>query len=240
MKLRARWPWIRNSRTRVSSTRSSPRTKIRRVPYRFCSALIADGKDGYAVEMLLAQTLGSNDEAAAKRALEAATRARPFAGFALLRLGGFGREIRGFPAELSALRALGALEQHEPKVYQRLLRRLNESGAYAEAAEVGEAAVFADVSGSTTHLLFAEALARTGKRERAEFELESATLCEGHARRTGRGARATGRAVRGERQACSGEKGSRTPRVSSIRRMPGSPSCRADGSSLALLVLLAT
>jgi tetratricopeptide (TPR) repeat protein len=82
-------------------------------------------------------------------------------------------------AELSALRALGALEQHEPKVYRRLLRRLNESGAYAAAAEVGEAAVFADISGLTTHLLFAEALARTGKRERALFELESATLCEG-------------------------------------------------------------
>jgi len=44
---------------------------------------------------------------------------------------------------------------------------------------VGEAAVFADISGLTTHLLFGEALARTGQRERAQFELESATLCEG-------------------------------------------------------------
>ena len=142
-------------------------------------ALIADGKDGYAVEMLLAQTLGSNDEAAAKSALEAATRLDPSQASPYYALADLAEKSSDSRAELSALRALGALEQHEPKVYQRLLRRLNESGAYAESAEVGEAAVFADVSGSTTHLLFAEALARTGKHERAEFELVSATLCEG-------------------------------------------------------------
>ena len=44
---------------------------------------------------------------------------------------------------------------------------------------MGEAALYADVSGLTTHLLFAEALAATGKRDRALFETESATLCEG-------------------------------------------------------------
>ncbi len=46
---------------------------------------------------------------------------------------------------------------------------------------VGEAAIYADVEGLVTHLLFAEALSRTGRRERALFELESATLCEGSA-----------------------------------------------------------
>ena len=44
---------------------------------------------------------------------------------------------------------------------------------------MGEAALYADVSGLTTHVLFAEALSKTGKRERAEFELASAVLCEG-------------------------------------------------------------
>jgi len=141
--------------------------------------LIADGKDGYAVEMLLAQTLASNDEAGAKRALQAATRLDPSQASPHYALADFAEKSADLAGELQALRALGALEQHEPKVYQRLLRRLNESGAYAEAAQVGEAAVFADVSGLTTHLLFADALTKTGKRERAEFELESATLCEG-------------------------------------------------------------
>ena len=141
--------------------------------------LIADGKDGYAVEMLLAQTLSSNDEAGAQRALESATKLDPTQAaphYALADLA----EKNGDPAkELDALRALASLEQHEPKVYQRLLRRLIESGAFDEAARVGEAALYADVSGLDTHLLFAQALAATGKRERALFETESATLCEG-------------------------------------------------------------
>lgn len=143
--------------------------------------LIADGKDGYAVEMLLAQSVSSTDEAAAKRALEAATRLDPSQASPFYTLADLAEKNGDAAAELSALRALSALEQHEPKVYQRLLSRLVASGAYAEAAEVGEAAIFADVSGLTTHLLFGEALAHTGKRERAQFELESATLCEGSA-----------------------------------------------------------
>jgi tetratricopeptide repeat protein len=143
--------------------------------------LIADGKDGYAVEMLLAQTLGANDEASVKRALQAATRLDPSQASPFYTLADLAEKAGDSAGELEALRALGALEQHEPKVYQRLLDRLMQSGAYAEAAQVGEAAVFADVSGLTTHLLFGEALARTGKGERAQFELESATLCEGSA-----------------------------------------------------------
>jgi len=143
--------------------------------------LITDGKDGYAVEMLLAQALGPTDEAGTKHALEAATRLDPSQASPLYTLADFAEKDADPAAELAALRALAALEQHEPKVYQRLLRRLIQSGAYAEAAQVGEAAVFADVSGLTTHLLFGEALARTGKPERAAFELESATLCEGSA-----------------------------------------------------------
>jgi len=141
--------------------------------------LIADNRDGYAVEMLLAQILGSNDELGAKHALEAATQFDPSQATPYYALADLAEKSADASGELRALRALGALEQHEPKVYQRLLRRLNESGAYAEAAQVGEAAVFADVSGLSTHLLFAQALARIGNVERARFEFESATLCEG-------------------------------------------------------------
>jgi Flp pilus assembly protein TadD len=141
--------------------------------------LIADGKDGYAVEMLLAQTLSSNDEAGAERALETAAKLDPTQAAPQYALADLAEKHGDLPMELQALRVLAALEQHEPKVYQRLLRRLNESGAFEEAAQVGEAALYADVSGLTTHLLFAEALAATGKRERALFETESATLCDG-------------------------------------------------------------
>jgi len=141
--------------------------------------LIADGKDGYAVEMLLAQTFSSNDESAAERALESATQLDPTQAAPLYALADLAEKKGDSPKELRALRALAQLEQHEPKVYQRLLRRLNETGAFEEAERVGEAALYADVSGLDTHLLFAEALAARGKRERALFETESATLCEG-------------------------------------------------------------
>jgi len=143
--------------------------------------LIADGKDGYAVEMLLAQTLVSSDDAGVKRALQAATKLDPTQASPFYTLAELAEKSGDSAAELEALRALAALEQHEPKVYRRLLERLIQGGAFAEAAQVGEAAVFADVSGLTTHLLFGQALARTGKLERAQFELESATLCEGSA-----------------------------------------------------------
>jgi len=141
--------------------------------------LIADGKDGYAVEMLLAQALVSSDEAGVKRALEAATKLDPTQASPFYTLSELAEKSGDSAGELEALRALAALEQHEPKVYRRLLERLIQDGAYAEAAQVGEAAVFADVSGRSTHLLFGQALARTGQTERALFELESATLCEG-------------------------------------------------------------
>ncbi len=141
--------------------------------------LIAAGHDGYAVEMLLAQVLGSNDEQGAERALQRAAELDPTQASPQYALADLAEKKGDLPAELQALRALAALEQHEPKVYQRLLRRLNESGAFEEAARVGEAALYADVSGLETHLLFAEALNATGKRERALFETESATLCEG-------------------------------------------------------------
>lgn len=142
------------------------------------SALVKDGHDGYAVEMLLAQITSQTDEVAARRALEAAAAFDPSQASPEYALSEWAEKAGDSATELKALRALGSLEQHEPKVYQRLLRRLLDTHAFEEAAKVGEAAVFADVSGYQTHLLFAEALISVGQRERAIFELTSATLCE--------------------------------------------------------------
>lgn len=144
-------------------------------------SLIGDGHDGYAVEMLLAQTLGSNDEGGALSALQAAAKLDPTQAAPEYALADFAEKQGDKAGELTALRSLAQLEQHEPKVYQRLLRRLNESGGFEEAVKVGEAAIYADMEGLATHVLFAEALAKTGQRERALFELESATLCVGSA-----------------------------------------------------------
>ena len=87
--------------------------------------LIAEGKDGYAVEMLLAQALGSNDEAGAKQALASGDSARPFASVPALHIGRYRGKCRRYGGRAAALCGRSAaLEQHEPKVYQRLLRRL--------------------------------------------------------------------------------------------------------------------
>jgi tetratricopeptide (TPR) repeat protein len=141
--------------------------------------LIADGHDGYAVQMLLAQTLGQNDEVGAKAALEAAAKFDPTQASPHYALADLAEKNGDLAAEMRALRVLCQLEQHEPKVYQRLLSRLNETGGFEEAVAVGEAAIYADVEGLVTHVQFAEALANTGRPARAIFELESAVLCDG-------------------------------------------------------------
>ena len=50
-------------------------------------------------------------------------------------------------------------------------------GARVEAAEVGDSAILVDMTSFETHFTFAEALAQTGNKKRARFELESALLC---------------------------------------------------------------
>jgi hypothetical protein len=57
------------------------------------------------------------------------------------------------------------------------LQRLVARGLYAEAVTVGDSAILVDMPGFETHFAFAEALARTGNKKRARFELESALLC---------------------------------------------------------------
>ena len=81
-------------------------------------------------------------------------------------------------AELAALRRLGELEQHENKVYRRLLGLLVNKKAWDEAVKIGDVAIYADTEGFTTHRLFGEALAQTGNQQRAVFELESALLSQ--------------------------------------------------------------
>jgi hypothetical protein len=69
------------------------------------------------------------------------------------------------------------LEEHDPRVYRRLMRALLDKKQVAEAKAVGEMAVYADVEGLQTHALFAEALVASKMIPRAVYELESAVLC---------------------------------------------------------------
>jgi cellulose synthase operon protein C len=134
-------------------------------------------QDGYAVRLLLGKLLAaSGDDPTAREALEQAALFDATAATPHYLLAEIASRRADDDAELAALRRLAELEQHESKVYRRLLSLLASKNGWAEAVQVGEAAVMADMSGFMTHRLFGEALARTGDTARAAFELESATL----------------------------------------------------------------
>jgi cellulose synthase operon protein C len=142
--------------------------------------LIANGNDGFVVQMALADVAEhKQDVVGMKAALEAAHRFDPTQSEPVQALVDLAKKNSDKDAELAGLRKLAELEEHDPRVYRRLLRALLDKKLYAEAKSVGEAAVWADVEGLQTHALFAEALAANKMIPRAIYELESALLCPG-------------------------------------------------------------
>jgi hypothetical protein len=134
-------------------------------------------QDGYAVRLLLGKLLAAaGDDPGARAALEKASSFDPLSATPFYLLAEIAHTRADDDAELLALRRLAELEQHENKVYRRLLGLLVAKKAWDEVVKVGEAAVQADMEGFTTHRLFAEGLAQTGNNARAAFELESATM----------------------------------------------------------------
>src|SRR5262249_6499722 len=121
--------------------------------------------------------MAAGDDAAARAALERAAAFDPLSATPHYLLAEIAHARADDAAELSALRRLAQLEQHENKVYRRLRALLAAQKAWQEARELGEVAIYADTEGFTTHRIFGEALAQTGDQARAAFELESATLC---------------------------------------------------------------
>jgi tetratricopeptide (TPR) repeat protein len=140
--------------------------------------MVADGIDGYDVEMSLAEAK-SVQKQAFRAALETAHRFDPTQVEALRALAELAkREGRG-DDELAALRELSLLDEHNAETYERLLALLVEREKYDEALQVGEAAIYADMRGLESHMLYAQALHKKGQRVKALYELESASLCPG-------------------------------------------------------------
>jgi tetratricopeptide (TPR) repeat protein len=139
--------------------------------------MIEAKQDGYAVRLLLAKLLiARGDDLQARASLEKAASFDPSSPTPHYMLAEIAHSRADDDAELAAMRRLAELEQHENKVYRRLLAMLVAKKAWDEVVKLGEAAVHADVEGFTTHRLFGEALAQTGNTARAAFELESATM----------------------------------------------------------------
>jgi Tfp pilus assembly protein PilF len=139
--------------------------------------MVGAKQDGYAVRLLLAKLLiARGDDLQARESLEKAAAFDPLSPTPHYMLAEIAHNRADDDAELAAMRRLAELEQHENKVYRRLLALLVSKKAWDEVVKLGEAAVHADTEGFTTHRLFAEGLAQTGNKARAAFELESATM----------------------------------------------------------------
>jgi tetratricopeptide (TPR) repeat protein len=139
--------------------------------------LVELGRDGYLVRLRLADVAEHKGDKQAMRAeLEAAHRLDPSRVEPLQALYDLGKELGDARAQLDALRALAQLDQHDRRVWHRLLFMLVERGQWEEARQVGEAAVYVDPTNAEIHRLYARALARTGRQLSAVFELNSALV----------------------------------------------------------------
>ncbi len=141
--------------------------------------LLALGKDGFDVRMLLAQLASRRGDVVSEaRELERARAFDPSQSAPLVRLAMLAARAGDRTREIALLEELALLEQHDASVYRRLLTLLIEERRFDEAARWGESALWADIRGFETHSLWARALEGIGDSGRALFELESAVLCE--------------------------------------------------------------
>lgn len=133
------------------------------------------GKDGFVVESLLADLAEAKEDKGRMRwHLEAAHRWDPSQPEPLKGLFDLANEEKREADAIDALKKLTVLEQHDRKAWRMLLDRLVKAGRWEEARQVGEGAVFVDILGGPTHVLYARALAHEGAHDRALYELESA------------------------------------------------------------------
>lgn len=144
---------------------------------RIINKMIADGNDGYALRMKAADLAEARKDLSKMKAhLEAANRFDPSQAEPLQALYDLAHKQKDAAGELSALRRLALVDQHDRRVWRRLLRLLLEKGQWEEARKVGESALFIDVASPEVHRLYARALARTGRHLSAIYELNSALI----------------------------------------------------------------
>lgn len=173
----------RHAQARFLRARLHAHAGERPMAERLLRAMVRDAQDGYAVVLELAQLARARgDSASARAALELAHRLDPTQVEPLIALAEIARSENALGEELAILEKLSRLSAHSPVVHRRLLERLIAEKRYPEAVRAGEAALWADLNGLSTHVLFAEALRATGDKTRARFELESAILCPGEAK----------------------------------------------------------
>jgi len=141
-------------------------------------AMSAAHIDGYAVQIVRAELADAKkDKAAFRTALEAAVRFDPSQAEPIKKLYAIAEEEKHVAIATELLGKLALLDQHDRKVWGKLLGMLVEQQRWEEAARAGESAVFVDVENAAVHIGYGRALAALGQHAKAAFELESATLC---------------------------------------------------------------
>jgi tetratricopeptide (TPR) repeat protein len=141
-------------------------------------ALVSSGHDGYAVQMAQAELIDADVQPDAFRAaLNRAHELDPSQAEPLRGLWRLAQEQGDEVQETRVLTALARIEERDVAVYRRLLELLIARKSSAEALELGAAAIYVDLEGARTHVLYAQALALAGRSEDALFEFESAVLC---------------------------------------------------------------
>jgi tetratricopeptide (TPR) repeat protein len=144
---------------------------------RLVKQLIANKNDGYAVRMRAADIaeLDDDKDEMKKQFFKAfrfdSSQAEPLQ--ALYDLANKSKDTQG---QLWALRELAKLDQHDRRVWRRLLKMLLKRGKWEEARKVGESAIFVDVANPELHWLYGRALARTGRHVSAIYEMNSAII----------------------------------------------------------------
>ncbi len=146
------------------------------------AAIQAAGGDGYFVRTQLAlMAKKKKDKDEYRKQLEAAYRFDPTQAEPLGSLFELAKDDGREGDQLDIMRKYAMLDQHDPKVWGWLLKRLVDNQQWDEAKKVGEGAVFVAVYDENVHTNYGRALAATGDHTRAVFEYESALLCEPNA-----------------------------------------------------------
>ncbi|MFO0664898.1 MAG: tetratricopeptide repeat protein [Polyangiaceae bacterium] len=135
------------------------------------------GHDGYFIRMAMADLYEvKKDSGAFRHSLEAAARFDPTQPAPLQGLYDLAVSERREDDATDVLRKLAPLEQHDPRVWRLLLKRLLQKGAWEELRQTCEAALFVDIASAETHLTCAKAHSALKVPSAAIFEAESALL----------------------------------------------------------------
>ncbi len=141
-------------------------------------AIIAGGKDGYEVRLLLARSaLGREQQDVARRELEAATRIdaeRPEAWQGLVEVAGDDNDLK-----IRALTALASIDEHDRETNATLLEMLVNARRWDDALSIGEMGTFVDPANGQVHRLLAQVYLEKNRNDDALYELDSA-LVVGH------------------------------------------------------------